>query len=514
LRGENLSKVSVPRFQGDDYQARWLWFQICRLFIEPAKIETVKCEVDGIRAFDDVAVYYRNGVKDQFNSPLLIDFYQVKFHVTASGAITWKNLIDPAFINAKKVSLLQRLKNAQELYPSGCRFFLYSPWTIHPDDSLASIVSLVDGCLDLERLSEGGDQSQMGEIRSGWCRHLELDSFEELYSILRPLRIKFGLTLDDLNSQLNTNLYYAGLRPVDEFALGHPYDELTRKLVQRGITRFDCKNVEEICRQENLWVGISVSNKDVYRVGIRSFFHWAEDLADKTDELCCLLHMFNNRAINSPELWNSQVLPEVEEFTRKTLNDSQRRYHLWLSTHSSIAFAAGYCLPSKAGIDVVPIQQGASGHEIWHPIVPLNHNEFPGFMFPPEEYRADDGMDVAIAISISKPIFNDVVFYANCCLPQVHRIISLSLTSGTGNRSILNGSHALMLAEQVDIFVKTQRNVGERAATLHIFSSAPNGFLFFLGQLARGFGDCILYEYLFESNMPGAYMPSIRFNAS
>ena len=39
--------------------------------------------------------------------------------------------------------------------------------------------------------------------------------------------------------------------------------------------------------------------------------------------------------------------------------------------------------------------------------------------------------------------------------------------------------------------------------------AAPNGFMFFLGQLARGFGKTSLYEYDFELNAPGAYTPAL-----
>jgi hypothetical protein len=43
----------------------------------------------------------------------------------------------------------------------------------------------------------------------------------------------------------------------------------------------------------------------------------------------------------------------------------------------------------------------------------------------------------------------------------------------------------------------------------HLFVAAPNGFTFFLGQLARPLGALRLYEYDFGAGMPGAYAPSI-----
>ena len=45
----------------------------------------------------------------------------------------------------------------------------------------------------------------------------------------------------------------------------------------------------------------------------------------------------------------------------------------------------------------------------------------------------------------------------------------------------------------------------------HLRRAAPNAFMFFLGQLAKGFGPCTVYEYDFDTNAPGAYQASISF---
>ena len=41
----------------------------------------------------------------------------------------------------------------------------------------------------------------------------------------------------------------------------------------------------------------------------------------------------------------------------------------------------------------------------------------------------------------------------------------------------------------------------------------PTALTFFLGQRARGFGELILYEFAFDTNVPGAYTASIRLPA-
>ena len=103
-----MAKSVVARQQGDDYQARWFWIQVCRLFEERSKVASVTYESEAPKSFDDVTVAYSSGRCDEEGNPLYADFYQVKFHVTQEGALTYESLMDPKFVNATSVSLLER----------------------------------------------------------------------------------------------------------------------------------------------------------------------------------------------------------------------------------------------------------------------------------------------------------------------------------------------------------------------------------------------------------------------
>jgi hypothetical protein len=65
------------------------------------------------------------------------------------------------------------------------------------------------------------------------------------------------------------------------------------------------------------------------------------------------------------------------------------------------------------------------------------------------------------------------------------------------------------LANGITKVIKEQRTDNERAGRLHLFYAAPNSFAFFLGRLSPSFGAFTLYEYDFEKNLKGAYLPSI-----
>jgi len=58
---------------------------------------------------------------------------------------------------------------------------------------------------------------------------------------------------------------------------------------------------------------------EAYQVGIRSFLQWAEYLEDETHAMLSLLQYFEGRKIKSPELWQAQVFPELENFISRTV---------------------------------------------------------------------------------------------------------------------------------------------------------------------------------------------------
>lgn len=314
-----MAKAIVARIQGDDYQARWFWHEVCRLFLDQTRVERVVYEDENIKSLDDVVVYYRDGMIDEYGQSLRADYYQVKFHVTAAGGFTWQGMMDPAFINATSVSLLERLRNAQQQHAPegiGCRFILFSPWLPDPKDPLAELVSLTDGHIEWSKLAVGGSRSITGVIRTAWREHLKLSTDEELQRVLSPLRIERGPTLAKLRGDLNYALQAAGLQPVAEGCLVHPYDDLTQKLLQQGQTSFRRADIERICRHEGLWRDQGFFMPGDVHIGIRSFMRWAEHLEDETNKLLSLVPYFEGRYIRSEDLWRIIIFPELNTFAK------------------------------------------------------------------------------------------------------------------------------------------------------------------------------------------------------
>ncbi len=233
-----MANAITPRQQGDDYQARFFWLQACRLFQPHTKVARVGFELSRVKSFDDVMVTYTEPLCYERGDKIAADYFQVKFHVSQAGAFTCDALIDPKFINATSVSLLQRLRAAQLTFApegTGCRFIIVSPWVIHPDDPLADIVSNNGGELRLQVLFDGTtDASRMGKVRKKWREHLGLTD-AELEKALRPLRIfEKAPTLVGLSDDLNRQFDSLGFVPVEAGTLVHPYDDLIKKLLAQG----------------------------------------------------------------------------------------------------------------------------------------------------------------------------------------------------------------------------------------------------------------------------------------
>ncbi len=501
-----MASAVAARIQGDDYQGRVFWIQACRLFDERTKVTKVEIESTNIKSLDDVVVHYE-GVFDT-DQPIAADYYQVKFHVTAGGAFTWEAMMDPGFINAASVSLLQRLRNAQQAFAPdgwGCRFFVYSPWSVHPDDAMADFLAKTDGRIVWRNLSEGGERSRMGTVRAAWRRHLALETDEDLRRVLEPIRILTGPTLDELAEKMNLYLRIAGLRPVEQGTIGNPYDDLARKFIAKGRTSFTRQKIEDICRREGLWVGRAIPEPRAVRLGIRSFWRFAQHLEDETDAMLCLLKHFHGRAPKDPALWSEAVVPDVECFLREHALPGSR-YHIRLQTHSSVAFLAGWTLDPKSGVDIVPVQDNTEGRHVWRPkrVSDRQSARYPMWRVEISKSEAPTGAETVVAVSVTHDILTDVETYVLASLGRSMRIIHFRMPD-PGSLAVVDGTHARILAEAIVKRVLKERTAAAGNGLSRMFFAAPNGLLFFLGRLARPLGRVVLYEHDFEAGGPTYY---------
>jgi hypothetical protein len=248
------------------------------------------------------------------------------------------------------------------------------------------------------------------------------------------------------------------------------------------------------------------------RLGIRSFADsgntilFGQEMESECDEMLDLRDLFggiDGRSILHAVWWQTRVVPRLREFLAAAVK-AQRPLHLSFAAHASIAFAAGYFLESKSGLDITIRQRDRTGRSRNWRGLDGSTTESSLFLEEPDQQRDAGVSDVAVALGASFPIQDDVAEYLLRERLPVGRIFPAMLSP----EGVRDGRHALQLAQALAWTIRG-RTVFEREGVLHLFAAAPNALLFFLGQLRRFYGRVQLYEHDDNSPLPGAYGPSI-----
>ena len=230
-------------------------------------------------------------------------------------------------------------------------------------------------------------------------------------------------------------------------------------------------------------------------------------MENETQQMVNLVPFFDGRSIRSTNYWNEEIYPQIDKFLQAALQ-SRIPYALRLDCHSSIAFGAGYLLGTKSGFEVAPVQKTVVGEAVWRTTAVLK--PLPDF-WSFKEYKTEGvGSDIGLVINVTHSINEDVREYVNVALPSIHRIIVCELFAGTGGKVVQDGEHAYILVQQLMRWLKQNRGSEKKQTTLHVFSAAPNGFMFLLGQQAKVLGSIQLYEYDFDNPSNNSYQASLK----
>ena len=497
------------RQQGDTYQEKAFWLKACRLFQRHTKVARVGYEITDVPHFDDVAIYYSDPILDAHGESISADYYQLKWHADYAGSLTCDAMIDPSFVGSKKTSLLQGLHKAvmTTSTQSQCaRFNFVTTWGIRDDNILARLVSGRDGEIRLAKLFGSNSSNPFRKIRQQWSDHLGVDE-DELQSVLARLRIcASSFNLDRLTRMLSNSLLTAGLRPIGYDKRSNLYESLIRRLHAEEWSTFSKTDIQNICEQEDLWMGTDI-DLDTPMVGIRSFLRFAEHMEDEVGHMLDMVHLFDGRQIQAHEHWNAKVGPKIHKFIAETIVPLGR-FQLQLSAHSSIAFAAGYELDPKSGVEVSLLQNSAGGSSVWE--IPVNSVARHEDLWRISERDVNpEGCDVGIVLSVTHNACPEVLNYVQGHLPQIGRMLVFTVQPDVGPTSVVDGYHAWDLAREVVSVVREKRPQHAAMGPLHVFGAAPNGLMFFLGRLARSLGPIQLYEHEFESDQPIRYRQSM-----
>jgi len=500
-----MTQAVAVRREGDTFQARLFWMKALCLLDPFGPIERVGFEI-GPKGFDDIWVEYdpNRSPLDQEGNPLLREHIQAKWHV-APGDYTHAELIDPEFINATSQSLLQRARQAQLSYAPagvGARFKLVSNWHVNRSDALRPMIYQRSGTLRLDRLfGTQTDQSAAGRIRKLWRDHLEIDE-AELRILARTLA--FGTataSLDDLRFDLDPLLALAGLRRIPFNESTFSYDDLVFQWLGQGRLDFSRSTFRTACLQEGLFA--KAGDKRIV-FGVKSFEHAFDRLEDRCSKTLDLIQHFDERPIRPHADWQTTLYPQLKEFLLGAARENEH-LRLVLDTHATLAFAAGTILNIKSG-RAVELEQRTIQRQVWQSNDVESNPAWPTWTFEEQALQAV-GTGIAVAVSLTHDIADDVKTFANRSLPDVGRLLIARLNGGAGSQSVASGRHAFDLAEALAVKMKKEKS--QDGALMHLFIAAPNAFTFFLGQRQPGLGRLVTYEFDFEGQNGGGYTPSL-----
>lgn len=430
------------------------------------------------RAFDDVVVRYDPPVARSGPDRIHADYHQVKYHVDRGGHFGYEDFTDPAFIGAKSVSLLERLRDAQASATAPSLFTFLTTYRVSPTDPLAPLVSGNDRTLMLHKLFDGTtDRSKMGRIRKHWREHLGLGSDQDLRKALRGFRIVDGhRSLDELRSEINLKAKVVGMLTCSAAVSDFRYDELARQLKSRGLNAFTRKTLLALAQEEGLLAEKPLPVDPYVPIAIRSFMGPASDLTGASPEnTLMLIDDFCQRYLQDGLSWQANIRPKVETFLAAS-SSGARQLRLILDAHASIAFLAGTVLHVKSGVDVHLVQKGRVGARIWRA-----DDGATGSRFRETLTRLETGRDLAVLISAAQDVEPQARSYMSKHHVDVGTMLSFGLDGGPGQSSITGGGHAAALAEQVANAIRRVK-ADDREAVVHVFASVPNSMLFYLGQ--------------------------------
>lgn len=500
-----MASSVTPRWHGDNYQSRMFWNSALDLLRPGSGVVEVTFEADGPKTFDDVIVKYDPPTPRSGNTRIAADHFQIKWHVESGGRFGYADLVDPGFIGASRVSLLERLKGARAKTGAEAAFTFVTTYRVKDGDPLGDLIFGMDRSLLIEKLFDGTtDASRMGEVRKLWRDHLGLAADDDLKVVVTGLRIFEGhLSLDELRRQIEWRAAAVGLQ-LDANSSDFRLDELARQLKVRGINALTKQTLTTLCADEALPLTPPAPASAALAIAIRTYQGLSADVVGAAPENTLLLtDAFRQRYLRESFGWQRDIRPAVEAFLHGVAKRSLRLLVI-LDAHASIAFLCGAVFDLKSGVDVSLVQKGRVGGPPWR-VDDKTDLEAP--LFVTNEERVGDSPVIAVAISATQAVEAHVRNYLSASGSDVGRIITFGWPNGPGQTSVKGGAHAAALAEQVANVVRAAK-VSDPDAPVHLFAACPNSLLFFLGQQHQAIAPATVYEFDFDRAGNKSYSPA------
>lgn len=235
--------------------------------------------------------------------------------------------------------------------------------------------------------------------------------------------------------------------------------------------------------------------------------------SNKTDCFLNLSDKFHGRKLQASYNWQDDIYTPLKD----KLESLQPGPRYMLSTeamHTSIAFACGRLLnPKRTNINIYPTQC----LDISKEIVIWDSKSCGDVSYPDWNIlfeKLSENTDCALVLNITHSAMSKVKQYIETENLKIGTLINCSLydenTSEilSGPSVIKDGLHVYKLTSSLyDRF--DFKLAFEQKQHFHIFASAPNAFMFFLGEHLSCIPKCTVYEFDYTNESTGSYSPSI-----
>ncbi len=476
------TSASGARIQGDDYQHLFSWYQALSLLLPESGTTMVVVEAADAGFVDDVVVR---------GSPRAV-YYQVKYSVDGRTPIDSKWWTGKP--NERGRSPLEKFWwSWNELSDPHPAMTLLTNRPLDIKDPVLACASGRDGRL-MPRLAQGGPRSRLGIGRESWAKHLQV-SEQELLDMLDDVTILHGQ---------GPFTHFIQMTSERHRALGLTHDEnaalagigAARRWVAEGRREVDRAAMLDEIALLDLKAGTPQATLLIQEIDRDP---WPESATAAVDwvDLFEGIEPRARRQTRDPRAWNDQMRPALQ----RAVSEIRELGYLDVVVRGALRlpswFAAGAELADVAGFRVGCVQRG----EIWSS--DADPSPYPLVQAATE---IGAGSDMAIGLSVTTSIADDVLEHVRRAELPVRTYIDLAPERGSGDRAMHDASAARGWAIAVrDTVRELVRSTG--AAKIHLFIASPGGAAFLLGHLWNRVPTTQLYADTSPGYAPAYLLP-------
>ena len=466
----NRPSPSGARISGDDYQHLYTWMSALELLLEDSPVTKVEFEVQAGNV-DDLVVHHSVG-STVYN--------QIKFAMSQRQPLSHEWFTNPSRPGSR--TPLQRFYSSWlSLESNGCppEMALQTNRSPAPGDPILKHTSGRTGKV-VPRLAQEGPKSDSGRVRTEWAGHIGICE-DELLQMLANLEIRTGrASLEQLRDQCTWVMRAVGLRG-DPGAVDIGVSEI-RRLVGEGVRELDADSLRDIAETKNLMAGTSRATlliqsleADPWPEAAISAVYWV-DLFEGSDA-------FSRRQLVNPETWNTRLKEELRAAVDEIKRQRYREVLVAGTMRLSTGLAVGLELSEVGGFQIAIL--GREGE--WSSAGARSPMELLR-----EEIPLGAGNEIALAVSISADIREDVLHFLRCRGTPVDKLIVYSPVAGASRSSIPGVAEGLGLAHEVSAAMRADtRDLGSR---VHLFQAGPLPLSVILGHLWNRMPSTQLYD--------------------